>query len=153
MSYLNVFLIASAASIPLLLASPNAYSQENWSGFLDINRENDAQVYAKTKLQKHSVVSEDKIRDVESYVRNNCPELNPDIIQYGLSSFLRKNEKNGKKEAPRPSRKLRTRKKVPEHSEPFISMDLKLAKNGINSYLKPWKAMMFSPFNSKLEKS
>ena len=88
MSYLNVFLIASATSIPLLLASSNAYSQGNWSSLLDIDREKEAQVHAKTKLQKHSVVSEDKIRDVESYVRNNCPELNSDIIQYGLTSFF-----------------------------------------------------------------
>jgi hypothetical protein len=89
MSYLNVFLIASATSIPLLLASSNAYSQGNWSSLLDIDREKEAQVHAKTKLQKHSVVSEDKIRDVESYVRNNCPELNSDIIQYGLTSFFK----------------------------------------------------------------
>ena len=89
MSYLNVVLIASAASIPLLLASSNAYSQGNWSSLLDIDREKEAQVHAKIKLQKHSIVSEDKIRDVESYVTNNCPELNSDIIQYGLTSFFK----------------------------------------------------------------
>lgn len=52
MSYLNFFLIVSAASIPLLLASPNAHSQGNWSSLLDIDREKEAQVLCKNKTSK-----------------------------------------------------------------------------------------------------
>jgi len=83
----SLVLKSTAALLTLTFLASSAYAKGTWRSFVDKD-EAEAKRIATEKHQKYAEFPNSDFEIVSNFVKQNCPNLNPDMIEKGLSLFF-----------------------------------------------------------------